>query len=108
MSIPLPAYFTPHVVSVRDRVAGGGMGSSYAAPRDVAAFAQDEHKVVTTSTGVEQVSSSQVHVNADEVIPLGSLVTVWPGTSYMREAAVIAVSRGVHASLPGFQTLSLE
>ncbi|MFC7430985.1 MULTISPECIES: hypothetical protein [unclassified Agrococcus] len=108
MSIPLPDYFKPHTVSVRDRVDGGGMGPGYGDPRDVRGFVVDEQKVVVTASGVEAVSSSQVHTDADELVPPQSLVTIWVGTPFEREAAVVAITRGEHPTLPGFQTLALE
>lgn len=107
MTAPLPAYFTPHTVSVRDRLAGTSMGARYAEPREVAAFAADEQKLVRDAAGLEVVSTSQVTVAFDEQIPVGSLVTVWPGAVGAREAEVVAISRNQHPTLPSFQTLSL-
>ncbi|WP_284252888.1 hypothetical protein, partial [Litorihabitans aurantiacus] len=75
----LESWMTPHVVWVRDLLSRGGMGSQYLARRDVRGFASDEQKVVKTATGVEVISSGAVTVDFDEQIPIGSLVTVWPG-----------------------------
>lgn len=108
ITIPLPAEFTPHVVRVRDLQAGGGMGSTHAEPRDVVGFAEDEQRVVKSAGGQEVISSGQVTVNFDEQIPLGSLVTVWPGMTGEREAEVIAIGRHHHPALPSYQTLTLD
>lgn len=105
--VPLPAWCTPHTVSVREYLGEGGAGPLYGTARTVAAWAEDEQKVVVDSTGAEVVSASQVVVDLDEQIPPASLVTVWPGTPQAREAKVIVASRHHHATLPSFQTLSL-
>ena len=107
MTVALPEWCTPHIVRVRDKVSGGGMGPSHAAARDVAAFAEDEQKLVTGPGGEQMVSTAQVVVNFDEQIPIGSLVTVWPGLTGEREAKVIAIGRHQHPTLPSYQTLSL-
>lgn len=85
-------FFYPHSVKVREPFVGG-MGTTYSAPRDVACEVKDEQRLVRTSDGAEVVSSSHVTVPSTEVIPLGSLVTVWPGQAGEREATVLAVSR---------------
>lgn len=103
----LPAEFTPHVVKVRDLLEDTGMGTTYRDARDVDAFAEDEQKVVRNRDGAEIVSTSQVHVNFDEVIPIGSLVTVWPGLPGERDAEVLAIGRHHAPGWPAFQTLSL-
>lgn len=108
MTVPLPAYFTPHTVLVRDRIAGGGMGVTFGDTRKVDSFTADEQKLVRTASGSEALSTSQVTVNFDEQIPLGSLVTVWPDETGTREAAVLAIGRFQHPTLPSYQTLSLE
>lgn len=107
MTVPLPPHFTPHAVLVQELRAGGGMGDTYAEPREVAAFTADEQKLVRAADGAEVLSTAQVTVNFDEHIPLGSLVTIWPGLSGSREATVLQVSRNHHPTLPSFQTLSL-
>lgn len=108
MSIPLPDYFTPHVALVRDYGAGGGMGGGYGAAREVRGFSEDDQKVVVGNDGAEVTSSGQHHINFDEVVPLRSLVTIWPGLTGEREARVVAIKRGQHPDLPAFQTLYLE
>lgn len=105
--VPLPARRTPHTIRVRAYTGHAGAGALYAASRDVAAFAEDTQKLVTDTNGTEVVSTSQVTVNFGEQIPVGSLVTVWPGLTGEREAKVVAVSRHHHPTLPSYQTLSL-
>lgn len=107
MSQRLPEHFTPHVVSVRDFAENTGMGSGFGPPRSVVAFAEDEQKVVRNRDGAEVVSTSQVTVNFDELIPAGSLVTVWPGLPGEREAEVLAIGRHEAPGWPAYQTLSL-
>lgn len=107
MIMHLPDRFTPHTVLVRDFIENTGMGSGHGPPRPVAAFAQDEQKLVRGRDGAEVVSTSQVTVNFDEVVPLGSLVTVWPGMTGQREAEVLAIGRHEAPGWPAYQTLSL-
>lgn len=107
MTERLPEEFTPHTIRVRDFVENTGMGSGHADPREVRAFAEDEQKLVITRDGAEVVSTSQVTLNFDEVVPLGSLVTVWPGMTGEREAAVLAIGRHEAPGWPAYQTLSL-
>jgi hypothetical protein len=107
MTERLPDRFTPHTVLVRDFTENTGMGSGHADPREVRAFAQDEQKLVRGRDGVEVVSTSQVTVNFNEVVPLGSLVTIWPGMTGQREAEVLAIGRHQAPGWPAYQTLSL-
>jgi hypothetical protein len=103
----VPARFLPHTVSVRDLVAGGGMGGGHATPRDVPSWVVDEQKVVRDPNGEEVVSSTQVSVDIDETIPIGSLVTVWVGDPSEREAKVIAITTLRHDRLPSHHVLHL-
>ena len=107
MNERLPERFTPHTVLVRDFIENTGMGSGHGDPREVRAFTQDEQKLVRGRDGAEVVSTSQITVNFDEVVPLGSLVTVWPGMTGQREAEVLAIGRHQAPGWPAFQTLSL-
>lgn len=86
-------HFYPHEVVVKDRAAGGGMGSTYAAPRTLECEVKDEQQLVRDANGAEVVSSSQVTLPLPQHVPLGSLVTVWPGTPAARETVVLAVDR---------------
>jgi hypothetical protein len=84
------------------------MGGSHEVARDVACFVEDRTETVRGADGSETISNTQVHLNFDEVVPLGSLVTVWPGITGEREAPVVAIGRGQHPTLPSFQTLYLK
>lgn len=104
-----PAFFYPHTVKVRDRTSVGGLGTTYAAPRELQAEVKDEQRVVRNAAGQEVVSSTQVTVPLDAAVPVGSLVTVWAGTSAEREAEVLAVGRDDNTGTPldSFLVLSL-
>lgn len=102
-------FFYPHTVEVRDRVAGGGMGSTYAAARTLAAEVEDEQKLVRAADNSEVVSSAQVTLPLPQHVPVGSLVTVWPGTPAERQSTVLAVNRHENAEpLDSFVVLSLK
>ncbi|CAN7241858.1 hypothetical protein LJR045_000983 [Microbacterium sp. LjRoot45] len=105
-----PAFFYPHRVSVRDLVEDGGRGESWADPRELRAEVKDEQKLVRDANGREVVSSTEVKVALDAAVPIGSLVTVWSGTTSQREARVIAVGRSDNtgSGLDSFLRLSLE
>ena len=103
------AYFYPHTVKVRDKVLGGGLGPSYAASRDRSAEVKDTQTLVRDVDGAEVVSSTQVTLPLPEHVPLGSLVTVWPGTPREREGRVLAASANPNEPpLDAYLLLSLE
>lgn len=103
------AFFYPHSVDVRDLVQGGGMGDSYATARSLAAEVKDQQQLVRAADGSEVVSSTTVKVPLPEHVPVGSLVTVWPGTPAAREAEVLAVGRHENgAPLDEYLELSLK
>lgn len=102
-------FFYPHTVLVKDRVAGGGMGATFAAARELDAEVKDEQQLVRTDDGSQAVSSAQVTLPLPEHVPLGSLVTVWPGTPAERQSTVLAVDRHENAPpLDSFVVLSLK
>jgi hypothetical protein len=103
-------FFYPHTVSIRNALPSGGMGTGYAAARTVAAEVKDEQRLVRNSAGAEVVSSSSVTVPIAEHVPVGSLVTVWPGSAREREAEVLAVSADENGvdDLDSFLILSLN
>ncbi|MEN1976992.1 hypothetical protein [Cellulomonas olei] len=113
MTRRLPGRFVPHGVLVRDLVGRSGTGPIYGPARDVErTFVTDERKLVRDEQGREVVSESQVVLDLDVHVALGSLVTVRPGSPDQREAKVIAVDRRPHRSgrrpLPPYQQLYLE
>lgn len=105
------SFFYPHRVTIRAAVAGGGMGGGHADPvPNVAAEVDDTQRLVRTTDAREVVSSTQVTVPLDTHVPVGSLVTVWPGTSRQRESVVLAVAAddNTDSDLDSFLVLSLE
>lgn len=89
-------FFYPHQVLVKDALPAGGIGGGYAAARTLAAEVKDQQTLVRDAGGREVVSSTQVTLPLPEHVPLGSLVTVWPGGTAQREARVLAVARNPH------------
>ena len=102
-------FFYPHTVRVRDLLGSGGMGATYGPSRILPAEVRDEQRLVRDKDGREVVSSSQVTVPLPEHVPLGSLVTVWPGLPQEREAEVLAVAHNPNAApLDDYLLMSLE
>ena len=103
------AFWYPHLVSIRNVLPAGGMGTGYDTARTVEAEVKDEQRLVHNRDGAEVVSSSSVTVPISEHVPVGSLVTVWPGTSREREAEVLAVGANENGDddLDSFLVLSL-
>lgn len=102
-------FFFPHQVAVRDLTGSGGMGSTFGPPRTLAAEVKDEQSIVRAADGSEVVSSTNVTVELPQHVPLGSLVTVWPGGASEREAEVLAVERDENAApLPSYLILKLK
>ncbi|TFD09819.1 hypothetical protein E3T26_14420 [Cryobacterium sp. TMT1-21] len=85
-------FWYPHTVSIRNAHPSGGMGTGYDVARTVKAEVKDEQRLIRAASGSEVVSSSSVTVPIGEHVPVGSLVTVWPGKTRAREAVVLAVS----------------
>ena len=84
-------FWYPHTVSIRNARPAGGMGTGYDAARAVKAEVKDEQRLIRNADGREIVSSSSVTVPISEHVPVGSLVTVWPGGPRERQAEVLAV-----------------
>ena len=103
------AFWYPHTVSVRDAQAGGGLGGGFGSPRTLAAEVLDKQTLVRDASGAEVVSSSQVSLPLPEHVPVGSLVTVWPGLPQEREARVLSAAINPNEPpLDSFLLLSLE
>lgn len=103
------AFFYPHVVKVRDKTGGGGFGPTFGPSRDLAAEVKDEQTLVRDVDGAEVVSNTQVTLPLPAHVPLGSKVTVWPGTPHEREARVLASALNPNAPpLDAYLVLSLE
>jgi hypothetical protein len=104
----LAPHFTPHTVRVAAFRAGGGLGGGYTAARDVDSFVTDETQTIVGIDGKDTVSSANVATNFDELAPLGSRVTLWPGTDIERTSTVVKITRFQHPTLPWSQTLWLK
>ena len=103
------AFWYPHTVQVRDALPAGGMGGGFGAARTLAAEVIDKQTLVRDSNGAEVVSSSQVSLPLPASVPVGSLVTVWPGLPQQREARVLASSLNPNEPpLDSYLLLSLE
>lgn len=99
---------TPHTVTVRDFTQGGGMGAKPGPPRLVEnVWVVDERQEILDANGAEIISNTQVSTNVDEIIPLGSLVTVWKDEPGEREAKVVKITVFRHQRLPQSRTLFL-
>ena len=86
-------FFYPHQVLVRDLVRAGGMGQTHGAARALAAEVVDTQTLVRDKDGREVVSSTRVTLPLPQHVPLGSLITVWPGIPQEREARALAAHR---------------
>lgn len=104
----LPARWTPHTVRVRpfEGVAGAGAihGGQYTLPH---VYVEDAREVIRASDGTEVVSSTRVICNFDDAPAEKSLITVWPGTSFEREAVAERISRFEHPNWPGYAEVRL-
>jgi hypothetical protein len=104
----IPAFLTPHTVTVRPLTGSGGMGAVYGSPvADIPALVVEGAQLVRSPSGEEVVSQAQVSVHFDVEAPPGSEVTVWAGTAKERTSTVITASGGPHPTLPSFLTLAL-
>lgn len=102
-------FFFPDTVTVRDLRPAGGIGSGYAAPRTLSSETIDVQEIVRNAAGEEVISSSRVTVPLASNVPVGSLVTVWPGEPQEREAEVLRVGHDKNPPpLPSHQILWLK
>ncbi len=85
------------------------MGTGYGPKRRLASETIDEQQLVRDADGQEVVSSTRVTVPLVSNVPVGSLVTVWPGGTAEREAKVLRVGRDENPGpLPSHLILWLE
>lgn len=104
----LPAYWLPHTVTVRPFEGVGGDGPIYGAPTSQnRVYVEDVREVVIDSSGVEVVSNTRFLCDFAAAPADQSLVTVWPDTTFEREALVVKVSRFQHPLWPGFAEVRL-
>lgn len=104
----IPAYMTPHTVTVEPLTGSGGMGDTWGPlVSDVPAMVEEGAALVRDDNAQEVVSSARVHCSWDVDAPPGSRVTVWTGTPKERTADVISTAGAPHPTLPSWQTLNL-
>lgn len=104
----IPAFLTPHTVTIRPLVGSGGMGPVWGATvANVPALVVEGAQLVRDPGGAEVVSQARVTVHFDVVAPPGSEVTVWTGTAKERTSTVITTDGAPHSTLPSYLTLAL-
>lgn len=109
----LPSRWTPHRVTVRPFRGVGGAGPIYGVPYDLSpdtgtgVYLEDARDVVIDADGTEVVSSTRFFCSFEDAPPEKSLVTVWVGTPFEREAPVVRVGRFEHPNWPGYAEVRL-
>lgn len=102
-------FFFPDVIDVQDHLGTGSMGDRFGVKRRLSAETIDVQQLVRGPDGREVVSSSRVTVPIVSAVPVGSIVTVWPGGTAEREARVLRVGRDENPPpLPSHLILWLE
>lgn len=103
----IPAHLLEHRVVVEAlRTIPRSDGAKYMPPRRVAAIVVEKRKLVTdqregsTTKGQELQSSAQVLVQPEERVPLGSRVTIWPGSSNESVLTSLSEAYGEHSVAP--------
>ena len=105
----LPVHWTPHSVLVRPFLGVGGAGPIYGPQYTLQhVYVEDAREVVLDSEGTEVVSSTRFFCNFDDAPAEKSLVTVWVGTPFEREAPAVRVARYQHPNWPGFAEVRLK
>ena len=105
----LPVRWTPHSVLVRPFLGVGGAGPIYGPQHTLQhVYVEDAREVVLDSEGTEVVSSTRFFCNFDDAPTEKSLVTVWVGTPFEREAPAVRVARYQHPNWPGFAEVRLK
>lgn len=104
----IPAQYLEHEVIVERllRVPSRTTGK-FAAPKRVACLVVEKAKLVRDqrvatdgARDVEIQSSAQVLFQPEERVPLGSLLTLWPGTDNERKVAIVSEAFAVHSIAP--------
>lgn len=89
----------PHSIIVRPYLGTGPYGDVFGDPVVVRrVFVEDRRRLVRSTTGEEVISETTVRTRPQVHIPIGSQVTVWPGTPHERTARVITANRFDHPS----------
>jgi len=103
----LPDSFLPHTVLIRPLTGSGGAGPVYGSQVPAEAFIEDVREVVRDQNGAEVVSDTRVHVRPETLVPVGSKVTVWAGTTDEREAKVVKADHFDRPDNWAYRSLSL-
>ncbi|OJX94083.1 MAG: hypothetical protein BGO96_09765 [Micrococcales bacterium 73-15] len=104
----LPASWTPHSITVKPYLGDGANGATYGPPitlspsQGTGVYVEDVQELVTDTAGREVASSGRVHMSFQDVPLAGSLITVWVGTPFSREAEVVKTARHYHPAWPGY------
>lgn len=92
----IPGKLLPHSILVKPRLGTGAYGPVWGDQEEVKrCLVEDVVRTVNDSTGSQSVSNTTVYLEPRS-IPSGSLVTVWPGTEFEREAEVISIGHLDH------------
>ena len=91
MNEPLPAWCTPHAVTIETHEGSGAYGDTYAVPVTLACWRKETRQIVRNKNGEEVVSEAQLHMRPDEgghdveaLFAPDSRVTLGPGrTTYV-------------------------
>lgn len=105
----IPAKYLEHTVLVERllRVPSTTSGK-YAPPKRVACLVVEKTKLVrdrrVETTGgtrdAEVTSSAQILFQPESRVPVGSLVTLWPGTDNERRVQIVSDALGQHSIAP--------
>lgn len=98
----------PHTVGLQTYLGSGAYGDVWGDEETVPrCLVEDTTQNVVDSAGQTVVSGTVVYMEPRPV-PVGSLVTVWPGTELERESRVVSISRWDHPSGLSHQALYLK
>lgn len=97
-----------HEVVVEGLEGEGATGKSFSPARRVRAYVEDRDRIVRVAGGTEERSATSVWLDPENDVPVGSMVTVWLGTSRERRARVMRSSYLSDRQLPAHVVVNLE
>mgnify|MGYP003582537396 CR=1 FL=1 len=107
----LPARMLPHrgKVAYEAKLGEGTYGPRFAEQITPERAALDEkQKLVRTADGQQVMSSARIALDPEHSMPLGSRVTLHPGTDHERVTHVIVAAEADWPKLPRFFEYALE
>lgn len=107
----LPDRYMPHTgkVTYQAKQGEGTYGPVFADPVTPDRAALDEkQKLVRTGDGRDVMSTARIALDPEHVLPLGSKVTLHPGTARERVTTVIVIAEADWPRLPQFFEYALE